>query len=414
MTGNDIGRRAALGLGVAAGAASLTPRRARAQAKTVKVALLAPMSGAWARNGQMMKSGADMGIADINNAGGVKALGGAKMELVVVDAGDTTEKATNAAQRMVANNPDLIGGTGAWLSSFTLAVTEVTERFELPWLTLSYSDAITDRGFKYVFQMSPTADKQAIEALPAYLAIALKATGKTPTTIALVSDNTAAEVSFLKPIRATELAKYKLKAVADEVFTPPLADATSIVQRVRSGRPDIMFQLSSSLPDTKLLFDKFTEYRLGNDRLPKMGAGGGWTAPEMSASIGKDIIQGTMAMIANWPGKDEGALEQRFVKETGEPWLNQDAIMTYVDMMTLHAAVEQAGVADRRKVGEAMRNFDLRDEGPAKLIPSRHLKFDSKGRLVGPVLVIIQWQDGRPRAIYPEAMASVQPIWPKA
>jgi len=102
------------------------------------------------------------------------------------------------------------------------------------------------------------------------------------------------------------------------------------------------------------------------------------------------------------------------VKETGEPWLNQDAIMTYVDMMTLHAAVEQAGVADRRKVGEAMRNFDLRDEGPAKLIPSRHLKFDSKGRLVGPVLVIIQWQDGRPRAIYPEAMASVQPIWPKA
>jgi len=41
--------------------------------------------------------------------------------------------------------------TGSYLSSFTLAVTEVTERAQLPMLTLSYSDLVTDRGFKYVF-----------------------------------------------------------------------------------------------------------------------------------------------------------------------------------------------------------------------------------------------------------------------
>ena len=35
------------------------------------------------------------------------------------------------------DQPDLVGGTGSWLSSFTLAVTEVTERAQLPWLTLS-------------------------------------------------------------------------------------------------------------------------------------------------------------------------------------------------------------------------------------------------------------------------------------
>ena len=60
---------------------------------------------------------------------------------------------------MVAQEPDLVGGFGCWLSSFTLAATEVTERAELPWLTLSYSDAITGRGYKYVFQSSPTADR---------------------------------------------------------------------------------------------------------------------------------------------------------------------------------------------------------------------------------------------------------------
>ena len=68
-------------------------------------------------------------------------------------------------------DPDLVGGTGAFVSSFTLAVTEVTERAEVPWLTLSYSDQITNRGYKYVFQTSPTASKQAEDALPVILAL---------------------------------------------------------------------------------------------------------------------------------------------------------------------------------------------------------------------------------------------------
>jgi len=409
-----LSRRKTLKLGLAAGAMAAAGRPAFAQQKTVKVALLAPMSGPWARNGQMMRSGAEMAIDDINKEGGIKALGGAKMELVIVDAGDSTEKATDAAQRMVAQNPDLVGGTGAWLSSFTLAVTEVTERASLPWLTLSYSDAITSRGFHYVFQMAPTADEQALKALPTFLDLAKQATGKQPSTIALVADNTASEVSFMKPIRATELKRYNLTAVADETYTPPLSDATPIVQRVRRGRPEIMFLMSSNVPDTKVLLDKFNEYNLSADKLPRMGAGGQWGAPEMAQVIGSKILNGCMSMMANWGGKGQEDIARRFIERTKEPWLNQDAIMTYIDMLIFREAVERAGVADRRKVAEAMRNFDLRDEGPAKFVPSRHLKFDDKGRLVDAELVIIQWQDGTPKAIYPSNVATAQPIWPKA
>ena len=79
-----------------------------------------------------MRKGAEMAIEDINAQGGIKALGGAKLKLVVLDSGDNIEKAKNAAQRMVAQETDLVGCTGAWFSSFTLAVTEVTERADLP------------------------------------------------------------------------------------------------------------------------------------------------------------------------------------------------------------------------------------------------------------------------------------------
>jgi branched-chain amino acid transport system substrate-binding protein len=105
--------------------------------------------------------GARMAVDDVNAAGGIKSMAGAKLKLIEYDAQDSAEKAKNAAQRMIAQEPDLVGGFGCWLSTFTLAATEVTERAELPWLTLSYSDLITGRGFRHVFQSSPTAGRQA-------------------------------------------------------------------------------------------------------------------------------------------------------------------------------------------------------------------------------------------------------------
>jgi len=129
---------AGLALGTLA-APGLRVGSAWAQTKSVKMAMIAPLSGPWARQGQLLRQGAEMAIDEINQKGGIEKLGGAKFELVVADAGDSTEKAKNAAQRLLSDQPDLIGGFGSWLSSFTLAVTEVTERAQLPWLTLSYS-----------------------------------------------------------------------------------------------------------------------------------------------------------------------------------------------------------------------------------------------------------------------------------
>src|SRR5947199_9129957 len=129
-----------------------------------------------------MRHGAEMGVEHINAQGGIKSLGGAKMKLVVIDCGDTTEKAKNAAQRMVAQETDLVAATGSYLSSFTLAVTEVTERAELPVLTLSYSDLLTERGFKYIFQTAAPASVKPHPGVPELTKLAEAASGTRPTT----------------------------------------------------------------------------------------------------------------------------------------------------------------------------------------------------------------------------------------
>lgn len=53
-----------------------------------------------ARTGNMLKIGAEMAVEDVNKAGGIKALGGRKLKLVVEDVGDSIERARSAAQRL--------------------------------------------------------------------------------------------------------------------------------------------------------------------------------------------------------------------------------------------------------------------------------------------------------------------------
>jgi branched-chain amino acid transport system substrate-binding protein len=409
---SSLGRRGALGLGLATGAVALAPRRVRAQAKEVKIAMLVPLSGPWARQGILEQMGARMAIADINNAGGIKALGGAKLSLIEYDTGDSAEKAKDAAQRMIAQEPDLVGGFGCWLSTFTLAATEVTERAELPWLTLSYSDAITGRGYKYVFQSSPTADAQAEAVVPMVVDMAEKASGKRPTKVAVIGDNTAASVSFMKPIRDHVMKNLNLTLIADEVYTPPLTDATTIIQHVRSGRPDFVMFQSTNVPDDKLLVDKFAEMNLRSDRLPKIGSGGHWCVPELLKVAGPENLDGVLVGLANWPGKAVEDVSRRFVEQTKEPWFGHDSIFAYVHVMILKEAVERAGVAERHKVMQAIRELDMTD-GPALFFPDRTLKYDDKGRRVGAKLCIVQWQGGRPVAVHPDSIAASTVNWPK-
>lgn len=380
------------------------------QPKDVKVGLLVPLSGLYARPGTVMRMGAEMAIERINAQGGVKALGGAKLSLVVMDSGDSTEKAKNAAQRMVAEHPDMVAATGSYLSSFTLAVTEVTERAELPMLTLSYSDLITQRGFKYVFQTSATAGAQAKMSLPVILQVAEKASGARPKTVAIITDNTAASVASVKPMREGLLKEMGLQLVMDETFTPPLSDATSLIQKVRSSRPYLLFFLPTVISDAKLVLEKMNEFGLGQGRIPTISFGIAMFEPDMLKTMSPTLLQGMMAAVGSWGSKGHEDLIAELKQKYNEPWMTQNAISTYADMIVIKEALESAGKADRRAVGHALHNIDL---GPSKYYPGGRIKFDQAGIRVDAGMTVIQWQDGVPKTVFPPDLAMSDAVWPK-
>ena len=410
MTHTLTRRSVTRGLALTAGALAM-PAIGRAQAKSVKIAMIVPLSGPWARQGQLERAAAEMAIDDINGAGGIKALDGAKLELIAADAGDSTEKAKNAAQRLVSDQPDLAGGFGSWLSSFTLAVTEVTERAQLPWLTLSYSDAITNRGFKFVFQTSPTAEHQAAETLPTALKLAEGATGKTPKTIGIIQDNTASPVSFAKPLREGGLDKLGLKLLVDQIFTPPLSDATPLIEKVRSGKPDFLLLLTSAMPDCKLVLEKLDEFKLSHGKVPLVGNGAPFGSPELLKTIGPELLEGLLFSVANWPMKGQEEFIERYKKRTGEPFMTQDGLCGYGHTQILKAGIEAAASADKLKVADAIRAMNL-TTGPAAQSFPGPIKFDEKGRRVDVPMIFAQWQKGVPVTVFPTDLALAKPFWP--
>jgi branched-chain amino acid transport system substrate-binding protein len=410
----SLSRRSAV---IAASAVALAaicsaPVAVQAQQKNVKIAVIVPLSGPWARQGTLVKYGAETAVNEINAAGGIKALGGAKLELVAIDAGDSAEKAKNAAQRLVAQEPDVVGGMGAWLSTFTLAVTEVTERAQIPWLTLSYSDTITDRGFKSVFQSSPTAGLQSTEAVPTILNLGKTASGKAPATAGIIGDNTASPVSFLKPMREGALAKMGIKIVMDETFTPPLSDATPLMQKVRSTRPEFLLFISSTISDLKLGLEKLNEFRLAKGAVPIIANGAHMGAPEVLKNVPADLIDGVFFIVANWELKGQDRISDLYKKQSGEPWITQDGLAGYGHTWIIKEALERAGVADKVKVSEEIHKLDLKTGPAADAFPGG-VKFDAAGHRLNAPVVIVQWQNGRPLTVSPVDRAMAQPKWPK-
>jgi branched-chain amino acid transport system substrate-binding protein len=383
----------------------LAPAAARA-AEDVKIALVAPLSGRWARQGQLMKMGAEMAIAEINAQGGIKALGGARLALREADAGDSVEKAVSAAQRALTREK-ISAGIGAWLSSFTLGVTEVAERLDVPWFTLSYADSITERGFKYTFQTSPVSSVQAEQALDLVVDLARR-NNHSLKKAAIVGDNTAATVFFFKPLREKLLKAKGIEIVVDEVWTPPLADATAIVQKIRSTQPDIVFYGATNFPDSIQVLQKVKEFGV---KVPIQGVGAWLVTPEYVKTVGKELLDNIMTVTAAHPLKGQDELVKRFTERTGEPFMTQDPLMTYAHVWIIKEAVEMAKSADPKAIRDTVAKMDLRTGPAANALAPGRIKYDERGRRVGAAPIIVQWQNGEPFTVVPVEYATRKPVW---
>jgi branched-chain amino acid transport system substrate-binding protein len=82
-------------------AAPFIMRSGFAQGAAINIAVIQPLSGANAQFGINCRDGIEFVTDAINAAGGIKALGGAKINLVVSDATSNPTTAATVAQRLI-------------------------------------------------------------------------------------------------------------------------------------------------------------------------------------------------------------------------------------------------------------------------------------------------------------------------
>ena len=215
--------------------------------------------------------------------GGVKALGGAKLKLVRARLAATPPRRPRTRRSAWwRRRPTWSRRRGSYLSSFTLAVTEVTERANLPMLTLSYSDLITSRGFKYVFQTSATAGSQAEQSLPV---IAQARRGRTGAKPEDGRHHHRQHGGLGRLGQADEGAPAEGARHRSWWWTRPSRRRWPTPRRwcrrcARRG-PTCCSSCRPSISDAKLVLEKMNEFGLGQGRVPVISFGIAIAEPDM-------------------------------------------------------------------------------------------------------------------------------------
>ena len=131
----------------------------------IVVGSVQPLTGGFAVFGQDGKLGAELAIQHINEAGGIKSMGGKKLKLVSEDAGGTPDTAKLATESMISKNHP-VAILGEYISRFVMAASEVTDREKVILIADALVPQVTQMGRQYLFRPGPTATDHGALSLP--------------------------------------------------------------------------------------------------------------------------------------------------------------------------------------------------------------------------------------------------------
>jgi branched-chain amino acid transport system substrate-binding protein len=393
------------GVAVAATAASALgfPAVLRAQAAEIKVGHIHPLTGGLALDGNQLRKGLLQAVDEINGAGGIHSMGGAKLKLLDGDSEGKPETAIAEMQRF--NNEGCIAVLGAYQSAVTLVATQEAEKFKLPFVvTVAVADEVTQRGFKYVFRCQPSAEQMATQGLE-HLAQIAKAKGVTVKTLAYMHDNTA----FGQPLFAhvQKLApKYGMEVVADVPYSPRAPDVNTEVNKIKLAQADVVL-------DTGYLGDGIRVLRTMRDLRVQakaiMGiANGAFSHPKFVVDLGplaEHVMDGNYRADPNSPVTK--AAFTGFRKRYNED-MDPSTVYAYQPMYVLKDALERAGKADRDAVRDALAKTHLTHH----MLPQGPIVFDAGGQNINARAVVTQVQSGHIKVVWPTAYAEGQVVFP--
>lgn len=379
-----------------------TGNPAQAGPKVVKIGNIIPLSGPSASVGVQGKNAREMAVEEINNAGGIKSLGGAKLEMIYVDSKSDPTVGVTAAERLINTNKVHIL-TGCWNSAVTYPTTQVAERYAIPFIVpVSVRDTITERGFKYIFRVA-AKDSWWTRDQILFLRDMEKEFNVKLKTLALVYENGDWGTGFAAGWN--KLAKeYGYKVVLDEPYPSTAIDLAPVVMKMKKANADVIM-LVSNAADAILLTNTMAEFKVNAKAI--IASGGGHADPKFLDNCKKNAEY--IFDEVEWetdlgkPGVKE--INEKFKKRYGYN-LTGESVDAYAAMYVIADALERAGSLKPEKIRDALDATRL-DTGPAMIISYDAIEFDKDGqnKNAGIVIVQIREMNGKMERVT---------VWPKS
>jgi branched-chain amino acid transport system substrate-binding protein len=387
----------------AASAAGLlhAPAVLRAQGAAVKVGVLHPVSGALSYSGQQGRLGAQMAIEEINAAGGIKSLGGARIDAVLGDAQSTPEGGNAEVEKM--NAAGVAAVVGGYASGICLSASQTAARYDLPYVVdVGVVDSIVTRGLKNTFRFGPGFGVIANTALDNLVTINDQA-GKAAKTVVIVHEDSAFGAGLAKLLNA-QLPGRGFE-VLDTISHPtPTRDFSTVALKIKAHNPDLVIP-ANYYNEYVLLARTMLQQRIRTKGIYSVLGGAA-----SSYKFVKEFPESAQYIMDcnHWfDPKNPKALALKKAIEAKNEFYTYEVYMNYSCVMLLADALQRAASADRAKIIAALETSTFSGHvmpyGPTKFV---------NGQNQGAAPVNTQVIDKDIRVIFPAAFADAKAVFP--
>jgi branched-chain amino acid transport system substrate-binding protein len=337
----------ALGAAATAGMFS-APAVLRAQGTAVKVGVLHPVSGALSYSGQQGRMGAQMAIAEINAAGGIKALGGAKIDAMLGDAQSTPEGGNAEVEKM--NGAGVCAVVGGYASAICLTASQTAARYDLPYVVdVGVVDSIVTRGLKNTFRFGPGFGVIAKAALENLVTLNDQA-GKAAKTVVIVHEDSAFGAGLAKLLNA-QLPARGFQVVETMSHPTPTRDFNNIVLKIKAHNPDLVIP-ANYYNEYVLLARTMQQQRVRPKGIYSV-LGGAASSYKFVKEF-PEAAQYIMDCNHWFDPKNPKALALKKQVEAKGAFFTYEVYMNYSCVLLLADAIERAKSTDRAKIIEAL------------------------------------------------------------
>ena len=372
-----------------------------AQAAAVKVGIIHPVTGFVAFAGSQGRFGATLAVEDINKAGGIKSMGGAKLDALFGDSQSKVEVGVAEVEKM--NEAGVAAYIGCYQSPVGIAASQAAAKYNTPFLIdVGASDLIVNRGLKNVFRIKPgfgVCVDQGIAALGAMN----KAANSVAKSAVIVHESGEFGTGTAK-LLAGKLPSIGIEAKEVIGHDNPTRNFDNIALRIRSLAPDIVM-MSNYQNEYVLLARTLYQQKVNlAGMFSVLGGGFNYKFAKEQPEVSQYMMDTNHWY--NPKSAQAQALKKRV--EAASKEFTFEVYLAYTVVGLLADSLERAGSADKEKLTAALASSTYK----AEIMPYGPTKFVN-GQNEGAKAAVLQANKGDIMVIAPEEFAEMKPVFPK-